>query len=285
MNIYSRELEIVDFADNHTRQILMHQTQQALIVLSVNSYSHWGRIITDIEQSNLHFLKFRSVTVTDILIDEIAEELEDRHVMEILPSNSVSLVLLVRGEAVFSKMETLKQTVFKSFRSEIITSSNERNTSSLVELIFGSSRISTATFDSCTCCIIKPHALKEKVCGAVLDMITRSGFEISAVDLLHFDRSKAEEFLEVYKGVVPEYADQVTQLCGGPCLALELRGQEAVAMLRRLAGPWDVDIAKELYPESIRGSYGSDKVRCVVHCTDMEEDAQLECHYCFRLML
>jgi nucleoside-diphosphate kinase len=52
-----------------------------------------------------------------------------------------------------------------------------------------------------------------------------------------------------------------------------------------LAGPWDVDIARELFPESIRGRLGHDKVRSVVHCTDLEEDAKLEVQYCFRIMV
>ena len=38
-----------------------------------------------------------------------------------------------------------------------------------------------------------------------------------------FDRLQAEEFLEVYKDVVPDYVDHVLQLSNGPSIALEVR--------------------------------------------------------------
>ena len=37
-----------------------------------------------------------------------------------------------------------------------------------------------------------------------------------------FDRLQAEEFLEVYKDVVPDYVDHVLQLSNGPAIALEV---------------------------------------------------------------
>lgn len=41
--------------------------------------------------------------------------------------------------------------------------------------------------------------------GQILDSITTDGFRLSDIGLFHLDRQSAEEFLEVYKGVVPEY--------------------------------------------------------------------------------
>ena len=48
------------------------------------------------------------------------------------------------------------------------------------------------------------------------------GYEISAVSNVFFDRLQAEEFLEVYKDVVPDYVDHVLQLSNGPSIALEV---------------------------------------------------------------
>ena len=50
------------------------------------------------------------------------------------------------------------------------------------------------------------------------------------------------------------------------------------------AGPWDVEMAKELRPDSLRARFGEDRIRNAVHCTDLPEDAQLECEYCFQLL-
>jgi len=64
---------------------------------------------------------------------------------------------------------------------------------------------STAIFNNCTCCIIKPHILKERRAGEIIDIILNEGFEISAMAMFNLDRLTAEEFLEVYKGVIPEF--------------------------------------------------------------------------------
>lgn len=143
---------------------------------------------------------------------------------------------------------------------------------------------STATYDSCTLCIIKPHSIKEGDAGKIIDVITSSGYDISAVESMRFDHAQASELLEVYRGVVPEFADQVEQLCSGMCLCLEVRAEDAVTTFRQTAGPWDVDMAKALRPQSIRGAYGKDRVFSAVHCTDLVEDGVKECEYVFNIV-
>ena len=70
----------------------------------------------------------------------------------------------------------------------------------------------TATYDSCTCCIIEPHVVKDGKSGQVIDLILQQNFSISAMGLFYLTRSQAEEFLEVYKGVVPDFSERVTQV-------------------------------------------------------------------------
>ena len=88
----------------------------------------------------------------------------------------------------------------------------------------------------------------------------------------------------MYKEVVPEYGDHVSQLCSGPSVALEVRAEEAVHVFRQTAGPWDTDMAKELRPESVRGRLGQDNIRNTLHCTDLPTDGVLECEYCFKIL-
>ncbi|KAF4670964.1 hypothetical protein FOL46_000530 [Perkinsus olseni] len=90
------------------------------------------------------------------------------------------------------------------------------------------------------------------------------------------DKHSCEEFLEVYSGVLPEFTMQVTELSGGPSLALEVRQESAVEAFRKLVGPHDPQIAKALRPATLRAAFGLDRVKNAVHCTDLEEDGQLE---------
>lgn len=53
--------------------------------------------------------------------------------------------------------------------------------------------------------------------------ILEEGFEISAMQMFNLDKPTAEEFLEIYKGVLPEFSPIVDQLTMGPCIVLEVR--------------------------------------------------------------
>jgi nucleoside-diphosphate kinase len=89
-----------------------------------------------------------------------------------------------------------------------------------VESLFQSKR--TARLKDCTLCIIRPHAVIQGIAGEIIQDIEQNQFKITDLELLHLDSKNAEEFLEVYKGVVPEYHLMLNQLTTGPCFAMYL---------------------------------------------------------------
>ena len=72
------------------------------------------------------------------------------------------------------------------------------------------------------------------------------------MEMFYLDRSTTEEFLDVYKGILPEYVPMVEHLISGPCIALEIRQENVVQQFRALCGPNDPEIAKYLRPNTIR---------------------------------
>jgi nucleoside-diphosphate kinase len=80
----------------------------------------------------------------------------------------------------------------------------------------------------------------------VLTDLLNCGLQVSALELLDIDLVASEEFLEVYKNVVPEYVDMARELSSGPFLAVELTGESAVERFREICGPRDVDVAKRI---------------------------------------
>lgn len=63
-----------------------------------------------------------------------------------------------------------------------------------------------ATLKDCTCCIIKPHAIGDGNLGAILEKICTTGsFYVAAMAMFPVKLRSAQEFYEVYKGVLPEY--------------------------------------------------------------------------------
>ena len=75
--------------------------------------------------------------------------------------------------------------------------------------------------------------------GAIISRIMQEGFEISAMSTFYLEKANAEDFLEVYKGVVSEYSSMVEELTSGPCIALEVRAQSAPEVFRKFVGPAD----------------------------------------------
>ena len=62
-----------------------------------------------------------------------------------------------------------------------------------------------ASFVDSTCCIIKPHAIKDGLLGKIIDLILSNGFAVTGMQTFNLKYEHAEEFFEIYKGVVQDY--------------------------------------------------------------------------------
>jgi nucleoside-diphosphate kinase len=285
--ILSRELEIVDYGDAFTKQKLQHQTQRSLICFTSDSYHNWGKMLDCVISNKLNLIKLRLLNLTEIQADNVLRTLSLNTRRTGILTRGLCLFVYVHGEdgiTSLTKIGEHLQNEFGTNQSEptVLYPSNGIEYNQITELIANSP--STPTFDNCTCCVIKPHAFKDGHVGKILDIIISQGYEISALDTLYFNKTQAEEFLEVYKGVIPTFTEQCINLASGPCIALEIRAEDAVTVFRQTTGPWDVNIAKEIRPQSIRAKFGIDNIYCAVHCTDLPTDGEYESEYCFRIM-
>lgn len=278
--LYSRDLKIVDYADGVTKQKLSKQIQNSVLILPFDTIHHWGVAISNLLTSEftlsymktLFIDKRMALSLNVILGVEVSSKV----------STEPSLILRVHKENAIRNLSELARSMTAEFKSTVLAPSDATGVDSLLELLVNAQL--TATFDSCTCCIVKPHAIKSKNLGQILDTILTQGFTISAATSLQFSKVQAEEFLEVYRGVASDFHDQVLQLSSGMSVALELRAAQAVTGFREVAGPWDVEMAKALRPLTLRALYGIDNIRNAVHCTDLETDGTMECEYVFKIM-
>lgn len=260
----------------------------SIIILSPETYKSWGKIVDEfIAAGNLIILKATSMILNQSVADNICNILEHQNLRA---SNSltsgVSLILHLTGENGIDNVTNISmQLNGPKIAGTILASNNNTQLQLIKDLLFVKNKGNvTATLDNCTCCIIKPHAVKAGDTGKIINDIIKQGYEISCVSSLNFTKVQAEEFLEVYKGVIPDYMDHVVELCSGLSIALEVRAENAVETFRSTAGPWDIEMAKEIRPLSLRGLYGETKVRSAIHCTDLPIDAAAECEYCFRIL-
>jgi nucleoside-diphosphate kinase len=255
--IYGRELKILDYADPLTRTKLAPKSEATSIWITPSQYGSAGAIVSDCEANGYMVMKLKTIDNGD----------------------GIGLAVSLKGP----KAVTGTKDLLSKYGGGVLCAESAGDVETMEGQYFGSTE-TTATLDSCTCVVIKPHAVKAKVSGDIISTIMAQGYEISAMQTFILERASASEFLEVYKGVVQDYSTHVDEFTTGIVIAMEVRAEDAVSTFRSTAGPWDVEMAKELYPKSIRGKHGVDNIRNAVHCTDLPEDGQSECEYFFDLL-
>jgi nucleoside-diphosphate kinase len=197
--LFSRELEIIDYGDNNTREKLQHQSQQTLLILSQDAYLNWGKILTDLI-ARFTLADLKSVIFPQDMADSVCRALSENPRKAAALSQGVNLIVSLAGEDGVNAAVSLCKSLEVKYGGGIYYCQTGVQVAELQDLITFNPRLPcSSTLDSCTCCIIKPHAFKSKAPGRIMDAIIQQGYEISAVRLLIFDRTQAEEFLEVYQ--------------------------------------------------------------------------------------
>lgn len=270
INVYARQLKIIEYGDGWTQNQLSLKQSRNLVVVKPNAYGDIGRVMDHIFSQGLQLAKLKMMRMSD----NEAHQVFGNGASEFTVGPIVCMEVL--GTDVKSKLGSLAD----NGNMVHVSQSAEQCT----RLLDNPNVPTTAQFDNCTVCVIRPHALHAGVAGAIVDNILKSGFEISAMQIFNLDRTAADEFLEVYRNIIPEYNAIAEGFTAGPCLALEIRGQNIVEVFREFTGPVDPEVARLLKPNSIRAEFGEDKVKNAVHCTDLAEDGVLESEYFFSIL-
>lgn len=307
VTVLARQLKIVEYADAHTRKALDQMKGKTLAMVKPDAYNNIGQIISSITNSGLVIARMKMIRMDAdaaaafVNMQDGGEGSGPEHaqllksdvvvVMELIGRDAVAVWQNMMGPFLPSQAQAEAPRSIRALigtdgvRNAVHGSMNQQKAIDEVDFFFGDRKAwpTTALFNNCTLCIVRPHAFVSSG-GEIVSRILGEGFEISAMCLWYLDKGCAEEFIEVYKGVLPEYQDMVSQLCAGACLVLEVRQEDAVDSFRKLVGPHDPEVAKHLRPNTLRAQYGIDRVRNAVHCTDLPEDGLLEVEYFFNIL-
>ena len=156
----------------------------------------------------------------------------------------------------------------------------------MIEFFRGKFPVAVNEEEPITLCLIKPHVLKTGKSGDVLDSIVKGGYTLKAVHSAHMTNTIAEEIFDVYREIYPKYTAMIEQLTESPCLAVMVtcNSYDLVENFREFTGPLNPELASTLRPNSLRALYGSSYIKNAVHCTDLVEDAPMECRYFFETL-
>ena len=120
--------------------------------------------------------------------------------------------------------------------------------------------------------MIKPEGVEQGLIGEILGRFEREGFEIVALNLSKISRERAEKQYEEHRGK-DFFEDLVTYMSSAPTVSMVIEGENAITVSREMAGVTDPKLAK---PGTIRGDYGIDVQRNVIHASDSQESAKRE---------
>lgn len=279
INVFSRKLQIVEYADLGTQKVLEAATSRAVGVMGLSAPHALGHVLDALMS------KFRITAAKTVFADDVN--------LSGVPTGTALCVEAVSHgtdgpDALAATLDQLAQDGLISTFAPVATSADE-STQLSIELFQKDVHNSAVNESGCTLCLVKPHLVKQCVFGPLMEDMAAAGFEIKCAEMFVLDLASATEFYDVYKGVQTEYTDAVAQLIKAPLFALQVVAPEGdpdavVEAFREFCGPTDVEIARHLRPNSLRAKYGQSRVMNAVHCTDLPEDGLLECKFFFNTL-
>lgn len=123
-----------------------------------------------------------------------------------------------------------------------------------------------------TLVVAKPDAVQRGLVGEVFARYERRGLQLIGCKLMQVPRALAEEHYAEHKGK-PFFAGLVSFITSSPVVAAVFAGPEAIALIRTMNGATNPANAA---PGTVRGDFGVDVGRNLVHASDGGESAARE---------
>ena len=126
--------------------------------------------------------------------------------------------------------------------------------------------------------ICKPDCMQQKHVGDVVSRFEKAGFEIVGCKMT---RLTSAQLREHYAHVAdkPFYPEIEAFMSSTPVIVIALKGENVVAIVRDLLGPTD---SRKAAKGTIRGDFGTEMMKNVVHASDSEENGKIEIARFFR---
>lgn len=120
--------------------------------------------------------------------------------------------------------------------------------------------------------MIKPDAVQRNLIGEAVSRLERKGLKLVAAKLFQANEELAKEHYAEHVEK-PFFNDLVSFITSGPVFAMVVEGKNVVEVTRTLVGETNPTKAA---PGTIRGDYGIDLGRNIIHGSDSNESAERE---------
>ena len=120
--------------------------------------------------------------------------------------------------------------------------------------------------------LVKPDGVRRGLCGEIVARFERRGYDLRGARLLKVSGPLAREHYAEHRGK-PFFGDLVSFITSGPVLALAVRGESAISVVRTMMGATNpLDSA----PGTIRGDFALELSENIVHGSDSKASAKRE---------
>jgi nucleoside-diphosphate kinase len=126
--------------------------------------------------------------------------------------------------------------------------------------------------------MVKPDGVQRGLIGEIISRLERKGLKIVAMKMLRISKELAQEHYAEHRAK-PFFSSLVGYITSAPVVAMVVEGKNAVKVVRKLVGATN---PSEAEPGTIRGDFGLDLGRNVVHASDSVMSADREIRLFFR---
>ena len=130
-----------------------------------------------------------------------------------------------------------------------------------------------------TLILVKPDGVQRGLMGEIVHRFERRGLKLIGMKFIQMSNELAHQHYAVHRER-PFFNDLVSYITSGPVLAMVWEGKEAVAAARATIGATK---PVEATPGSIRGDFGMEIGRNLVHGSDSPENGVKEANLFFQL--
>lgn len=120
--------------------------------------------------------------------------------------------------------------------------------------------------------MLKPDAVERKLAGELIRRIEVKNLNIIAMKMMRIERSRAETHYGEHREK-PFFRDLVDFVTSGPVIAMIVEGPNAISVMRTMMGATNPFNAA---PGTIRGDFGLDLTKNLIHGSDSAESAKRE---------
>jgi nucleoside-diphosphate kinase len=120
--------------------------------------------------------------------------------------------------------------------------------------------------------MVKPDGVQRGLIGEIISRFEHRGLKLVGAKALQLDEELAKTHYSEHEGK-PFFEGLIEFITSGPVFAMVWEGKDATRQVRRMVGATD---PAEAAPGTIRGDYGLDLGRNVIHASDHEDEGANE---------